>query len=222
MIHSDGRFKGARNTCIAYQTWLPDGEIKAAILLIHGLGEHSGRYINLVNRLVPLGYAIYAVDHMGHGKSDGVRKHIKTFSDFSDTIDIFLERVKEWHGPNPLFVLGHSMGGLIVSHYLLKNQTLFAGAILSAPALKVSDGVPKLKIIMGKLLAVLLPKFGILPINPTKISRDPAVVQSYLDDPLDLQRANFCPSGFGVSQCYAASARGCRHHYIANFDIAGY
>ncbi len=184
MIHSDGQFKGARNTCIAYQTWLPDGEIKAAILLIHGLGEHSGRYINLVNRLVPLGYAIYAVDHMGHGKSDGVRKHIKTFSDFSDTIDIFLERVKEWHGPNPLFVLGHSMGGLIVSHYLLKNQTLFAGAILSAPALKVSDGVPKLKIIMGKLLAVLLPKFGILPINPTKISRDPAVVQSYLDDPL--------------------------------------
>lgn len=184
MIHSDGRFKGARNTCIAYQTWLPKGEIKAAILLIHGLGEHSGRYMNLVNHLTPLGYAIYAVDHIGHGKSDGTRKHIKTFSDFSDTLDIFMQRVKEWHGSNPLFILGHSMGGLIASHYLLKHQHHFSGVILSAPALKISDGIPLSKILMGKLLAVVLPKFGILPINPTKVSRDPAVVQAYLDDPL--------------------------------------
>jgi len=184
MIHSDGRFKGARNTCIAYQTWLPDGEIKAAILLVHGLGEHSGRYTNLINHLIPLGYAIYAVDHIGHGKSDGVRKHIKTFSDFSDTLDIFLERVKEWHGSNPLFILGHSMGGLIASHYLLANQRHFSGVILSAPALKISDNVPRLTILLGKLLAVVLPKYGILPINPGKVSRDPAVVQAYIDDPL--------------------------------------
>ena len=72
MIHSDGRFKGACNVCIAYQTWVPESQVKAAILLVHGLGEHSGRYQNVVDRLVPLGYAIYAVDHIGHGKSEGI------------------------------------------------------------------------------------------------------------------------------------------------------
>ena len=184
MIHSDGRFKGARDTCIAYQVWLPKGEVKAAILLVHGLGEHSGRYKNLINHLIPLGYAVYAVDHMGHGKSDGVRKHIKTFSDFSDTLDIFLERVKEWHGSGQLFMLGHSMGGLIAAHYLLQNQHHFSGAILSAPALKISDTVPRSTILLGKFLAAVLPKYGIIPINPDKVSRDPVVVQAYLDDPL--------------------------------------
>ena len=184
MIHSDGRFKGSRDTCVAYQTWLPDGEIKAAILLVHGLGEHSGRYQNLLNHFVPLGYAFYAIDHIGHGKSEGVRKHINRFADYTGTIDIFLERVKEWHGDNPLFLLGHSMGGLISAHYLLDHQSRFTGAILSAPALKINDSVPRLKVVMGKFLSMVFPRVGILPINPTKVSRDPDVIQAYLDDPL--------------------------------------
>ena len=177
MIHSDGRFKGACDVDIYYQTWVPEGEIKAAILLIHGLGEHSGRYLNLVNRFVALGYSVYAVDHIGHGQSEGKRKHVDAFSDFSDTLDIFIERMKQWHGDQPLFILGHSMGGLIAAHYLLHHQSLFAGAILSAPALKISDGIPQIKIIVGKFLAKFFPKVGLLPIHPTMISRDLAVVQ---------------------------------------------
>ena len=184
MIHSDGRFKGACDVDIYYQTWVPEGEIKAAILLIHGLGEHSGRYLNLVNRFVTLGYSVYAVDHIGHGQSEGKRKHVDAFSDFSDTLDIFIERMKQWHGDQPLFILGHSMGGLIAAHYLLHHQSLFAGAILSAPALKISDGIPQIKIIVGKFLAKFFPKVGLLPIHPTMISRDLAVVQAYMDDPL--------------------------------------
>ncbi len=184
MIHSDGRFKGACDVDIYYQTWVPEGEIKAAILLIHGLGEHSGRYLNLVNRFVALGYSVYAVDHIGHGQSEGKRKHVDAFSDFSDTLDIFIERMKQWHGDQPLFILGHSMGGLIAAHYLLHHQSLFAGAILSAPALKISDGIPQIKIIVGKFLAKFFPKVGLLPIHPTMISRDLAVVQAYMDDPL--------------------------------------
>ena len=184
MIHSDGRFKGACDADIYYQTWLPDGEVKAAILLVHGLGEHSSRYGSLVERMTALGFSVYAVDHIGHGKSQGVRKHVDSFSDFTDTLDIFIKRVKKWHGDQPIFVLGHSMGGLITAQYLLKHQSLFAGAILSAPALKVSDGISKIKIIIGKFLARFFPKVGLLPINPSKISRDPAVVQAYMDDPL--------------------------------------
>lgn len=184
MIYSDGRFKGARNTCIAYQTWHPEGPVKAAILLVHGLGEHSSRYMDLVNHFVPLGYAIYTIDHIGHGKSDGVRKHINSFADFTDTLDIYFQRVKDWHGDKPVFLLGHSMGGLIAACYLLNHQHAFSGAILSAPALKISNDVPRLKVLVGKLLSVCWPRFGILSINPTKISRDLSVVQAYMDDPL--------------------------------------
>jgi len=184
MIHSDGRFKGARDTCIAYQTWHPEGPVKAAILLVHGLGEHSSRYMNLVNHLVPLGYAIYTVDHIGHGKSDGVRKHVNTFADFTDTLDIFFNRVNDWHGDKPVYLLGHSMGGLIAAYYLLSHQDAFSGAILSAPALKISNDVPRLKVLVGKLLSAVWPRFGILSINPTKVSRDLNIVQAYMDDPL--------------------------------------
>lgn len=184
MLHDTGYFKGVRNVSIAYQTWLPEGETKAAILLLHGLGEHSSRYLDLVNRLLPLGYAIYSLDHIGHGKSEGVRKHVDTFEDFTSTLDIYLEQVKRGVGDKPLFLFGHSMGGLIAANFLLDNQAHFSGAILSAPALKISDDVPALKIIIGKILSFIAPKVGIIPINPNKISRDPQVIAAYLDDPL--------------------------------------
>lgn len=74
-------FKDINEENIYYQYWLPDTEIKSVILIIHGLAEHSGRYMNIVNRFVPLGVAIYALDHIGHGKSDGLRGYVNRFSD---------------------------------------------------------------------------------------------------------------------------------------------
>ena len=67
--HIEGNLKGVRNVNIYYQAWLPDGDVKAVLLVVHGLGEHSGRYMNVVNHFVPLGYAVYGLDHIGHGKS---------------------------------------------------------------------------------------------------------------------------------------------------------
>ncbi len=71
MNHIEGNFKGVRNTNIYYQAWLPEGEVEAVLLVVHGLGEHCGRYMNVVNHFVPLGYAVYGLDHIGHGKSEG-------------------------------------------------------------------------------------------------------------------------------------------------------
>ena len=187
MEHREDTFKGVRNADIYYQAWLPDGEVKAVILLVHGIGEHSGRYTNHVNYFVPRGYAIYALDHLGHGKSDGEREVIERFSDFTDTLGIFSGMVREWQPGKPIFILGHSMGGLITSTYLLDHQNEFQGAILSAPAIKPGGDISGATIAVGKIISRILPKMGVLALDDSGISRDPAVVQAYRADPLVFQ-----------------------------------
>ena len=187
MEHREDTFKGVRNADIYYQAWLPDGEVEAVILLVHGIGEHSGRYTNNVNYFVPRGYAIYALDHLGHGKSDGEREVIERFSDYTDTLGIFSGMVREWQPGKPIFILGHSMGGLITSTYLLDHQDEFQGAILSAPAIKPGGDISGATIAVGKIISRILPKMGVLALDDSGISRDPAVVQAYRADPLVFQ-----------------------------------
>ncbi len=187
MQHSEGRFQGVRGTDIYYQAWLPDEDPKAVVVVVHGLGEHSGRYMNLVNRLVPLGYAIYGLDHLGHGQSEGQREVIDRFTDYTATLEAFCAQVKDWQPGKPLFLLGHSMGGLITTYYLLDHQADFRGAVISAPAVMVSDGVSQTTIMAGKLLSTVAPTMGVLALDANDISRDPAVVAAYRNDPLVYQ-----------------------------------
>ena len=135
------------------------------LLVVHGLGEHSGRYMNVVNHFVPLGYAVYGFDHIGHGKSDGTREMVERFEDFTDTLSIYYNMVKGWQPGKPIFLLGHSMGGLIASYYLLDHQADFKGAVISAPPIKVSENISPATITMGKILSVLAPKAGLLPLD---------------------------------------------------------
>jgi acylglycerol lipase len=183
-MHSEDYFNGVRNARIYYQAWLPEGDIKAVLLVVHGLGEHSGRYGNVVNHLVPLGYAVYGLDHIGHGKSEGDREVVQSFQDYTDTLAVFHNLVQEGQAGKPIFILGHSMGGLIACDYLLDHQADFRGAVISAPTIKVGTGISPVTITMGKILSVLLPKAGVLALDVTAISRDPAVVSAYVNDPL--------------------------------------
>jgi len=184
MNHVEGNFKGVRNANIYYQAWLPEGNVKAVLLIIHGLGEHCGRYMNVVNRFVPLGYAVYGLDHIGHGKSEGMREGVERFADYINPLTVYHEMVKSWQTGKPIFLLGHSMGGLIASYYLLDHQAEFRGAVISAPLIKVSDSISQATIIMGKILSALAPKMGLLPLDAKSISRDPEVVKAYVNDPL--------------------------------------
>jgi acylglycerol lipase len=184
MKHIEGNFKGVRNANIYYQAWLPEGDVKAVLFVVHGLGEHCGRYMNHVNYFVPLGYAVYGLDHLGHGKSDGEQEVIQRFEDYTDTLTIYYQMVKGWQPGKPIFILGHSMGGLITCTYLLDHQDFFKGAIISAPAIKVSENISSMTITMGKVLSRIAPKAGILALDAGAISRDPAVVKAYADDPL--------------------------------------
>jgi alpha-beta hydrolase superfamily lysophospholipase len=182
MNHIEGNFKGVRNANIFYQAWLPDGDVKAVLFVVHGLGEHSGRYMNHVNRFVPLGYAAYGLDHIGHGKSDGPREVIDRFTDFTDTLKIYYEMVKGWQPGKPIFILGHSLGGLITCTYLLDNQDKFKGAIISAPAVKIPANISQTTITMGKILSAVAPRTGLLALDATGVSRDPEVVKAYVAD----------------------------------------
>lgn len=184
MKHQEGYFTGVRSIKTYYQSWLPDDETKAVLLVVHGMGEHSGRYMNVVNHFVPLGYAIYALDHLGHGKTEGPRTYVERFSDFTDTLSIFYQMVTGEQPDKPTFLLGHSMGGGIAANYLLDHQQDFTGAVLSAPTIKVGDKVTSGTILMAKVLSKVAPKAGVMAIDPAGVSKDPAVVDAYIQDPL--------------------------------------
>jgi acylglycerol lipase len=184
MNHFEGKFKGVRTTHIFYQAWLPEGGVKAVLPIVHGLGDHSGRYMNVVNHFVPLGYVVYGVDQPGHGKSDGLREYVERFDDFSDTLTAYLAMVKEWQPGKPIFLLSHSIGGLIASYYLLDHQAEFQGAVFSAPVVKVASHVTQMTVFMARTLSLLAPKAGVLPVDPATLSRDPDVVNAYINDPL--------------------------------------
>jgi alpha-beta hydrolase superfamily lysophospholipase len=184
MNHIEGNFKGVRNASIYYQAWLPEGKVKAVLFLVHGLGEYCGRYTNVVNHFVPLGYAVYGLDHLGHGKSDGEREVIVRFDDYTEPLTTYYNMVKGWQPGKPVFILGHSLGGLITTYYLLDNQEKFKGAIISAPGIKVPANISPMTIRMGKILSTIAPKAGILALDATGVSRDPEVVKTYVNDPL--------------------------------------
>jgi acylglycerol lipase len=184
MNHFEGKFKGLRNAHIYYQVWLPDGEPKAVLPIVHGLGDHSGRYMNLVNHFVPLGYIIYGMDQIGHGKSDGMREFVDSFDDFSFTFAAYMAMVKEWQPGKPIFLISHSIGGLIATYYLLDHQAEFQGAVFSAPVVKVASHISASTILMGRSLSVLAPRAGVMSVDPSTLSRNPDVVIAYINDPL--------------------------------------
>jgi alpha-beta hydrolase superfamily lysophospholipase len=184
MKHDEGHLKTNNKDNIYYQFWLPEKEIKAVLLIVHGLAEHSGRYENIINWFVPLGYAVYALDHIGHGKSSGQRGYVDNFSDYTYTLKIYLDKVQNWQKNKPIFLFGHSMGGLISASFLLSYKTQLAGAIFSSPSIKSPKKVSSILVMIGTLLSKLLPTIGLIKLTSEGVSSDKTVVDNYLVDPL--------------------------------------
>jgi len=184
MEHLEGIFTGVKDTRIFYQAYLPEEKVRASIIIVHGLGEHSGRYENVVSYLAPLGYALYTFDLIGHGKSEGERAFVEQYEDFTDTLTMYKNKVRGWQPDKPLFLMGHSMGGLIASEYLIDHSNAFNGAVISAPLIMVPDNINKVTILAGKILSKIAPNMGITGVDPSGVSRDPNVVNAYEADPL--------------------------------------
>ena len=141
MRQGESFFKGLNNYNIYFQQWTPDGTPKAVLLIAHGYAEHSGRYMNVVNKLTPAGYMIYAADHRGHGKSEGYRGYVKSMHDFvQDNIE-FTDIIKNKEGEDiPIFLLGHSMGVFIAISLAIENSESYRAVILSAAGSEAGEG----------------------------------------------------------------------------------
>ena len=188
-MHTNGwlefRHSEARGTSRLYrQSWLPNGESRAAIVLVHGLGEHSGRYEYLAGHCTARRFAVHALDHYGHGKSEGLAGYVERFSVYLDGVRELLTHVREQQAGAPLFLLGHSMGGLIAAAFLREAQFEFCAGVLSGPALKSDAAPPAIVLWINRLLSSLVPTLPMIGLDPAGVSRDPEVVRAYVSDPL--------------------------------------
>ena len=165
--------------------WLPDGEPRAEVMLVHGFIEHGGRYAPTAEALARRGYAVSVMDLRGHGKSDGPRCWIRSFDEYIDDLDRFFDRVVRRAGGKPVFVLGHSLGGLIAVLWCIRCQReSLSGLILSGPVLQVRQQLfPWLRHLAG-LASLLFPRLRLVRMGGRNISRDAAIVAQFHDDPL--------------------------------------
>ncbi len=179
-LSEDERLPGG----VYYRHWRVEEPARAVILLVHGLGEHSGRYCGFADFFTGQGVAVIAPDHLGHGESPGRRAHIGSFAEFIAPLDALREAIDQWYPEAPRFLVGHSMGGLIAARYLLDRQDWFDGAALSAAALETASPPSKTTLLIIRLLAAIWPSLGVMQLDPAEVSRDPAVVRDYIEDPL--------------------------------------
>jgi acylglycerol lipase len=184
MEYIESRFKGHENIDLYYQCWLPNRRIKAVLLVVHGLAEHSGRYLNVVNYFVPKGYAVCSFDYQGHGRSEGLRGYVRHFSYYLNELGAFLGVVRNMYPENMIFIVGHSVGGTIAATFATDHQDEFDGLILSGATIKPGASLSPVKIVLAKFLSLMLPKMGVDIIDASTISRDKAVVDAYINDPL--------------------------------------
>ncbi|HPE11615.1 MAG: lysophospholipase [Actinobacteria bacterium] len=173
------------------QTWRPDDAPRAVLVLIHGLGEHSGRYGHLAQRFTDAGFAVFAMDLRGHGKSSGGRGDLRINDAVSDVADLVADASSEYPGL-PVFLYGHSLGGLISMTYAVQRQPDITGLVASAPALDSELREQKVKFAMANLLGGLLPSIAIpTGLDADGVSRDPEVVAAYNADPLVHDKGSF-------------------------------
>lgn len=170
---------------IAYRHYLANPEV-ARLILVHGLGEHGGRYDQLAQRLMTRGISLFIPDLRGHGQSGGQRGHIHAFADYIDDLTELFDQIQTQGSENKkILVLGHSMGGLIAVHFCLALTGRLKGMILSSPLLGLGSDSSRTAMVLTMILAKFLPGLSLgNRLNPKMLSHDAEAVAAYLADPL--------------------------------------
>lgn len=186
-----------------YQVWQVADERKGMICLVHGLGEHSGRYEHWASLLNQAGYSVVSYDLRGHGKSRGNRGHVSSFADYLKDTDLLVKEANERFPELPCFRYGHSLGALIVNYYVLRTNPKLTGIVISALSNKTSLQEQKGKVLLSKVLGSIVPTMTIQSgLIPSTISRDLDVVERYIKDPLVHNKVSV---GWGKSTLEAIS-----------------
>jgi len=194
--HHHGRVTTADQLNLVWQSWIPVSP-RGVIVIIHGLAEHSGRYRETADFLSENGWAVYACDLRAHGLSPDPPKagrvHVNRFEDYFRDVDALTGLAREKYPELPMYLLGHSMGGLISIRYSLEKPAGLAGVIISSPALGTHPEFkpPFLLKLMVSILSRLAPRLLVASdLDTQAISKDPAVVKAYIDDPLVSQKVS--------------------------------
>ena len=180
----EATFEAADGLQLFERRWLPKGDAKAVVALVHGGAEHSGRYAHVAAFLNGHGYALAAYDLRGHGRSEGPRMLVRSAEKHLDDAERFLGRLRQTWPQRPLFLLGHSLGGAIATLLVLARPVEVDGLVLSGPFLQLGEDLSPLRIGAAKVLGRLLPRLPVEKLDATYISRDEAVVRGYEADPL--------------------------------------
>ena len=196
MKHFETSWKARDGLDIFAQGWEPVAlNPKAVVCLVHGLGEHSSRYAHVAEAFGKEGFVLFTSDLRGHGRSGGPRGHISSIEDFMQDIDVLLEQARARYPGLPLFLYGHSLGGIQVLHYGLLRKPKVKGVIATSSGLHTAIENQSMKVMMAKILGSLIPKVAIASgLDAKGISRDEKVVQAYNNDPLGHDRISL---GFG-------------------------
>jgi alpha-beta hydrolase superfamily lysophospholipase len=211
-LHS---FDGTR---LFMQSWMPDDAPRAVVAVVPGWSDHSGRYGNLVEALVPQKIGVYGLDLRGHGQSDGQRGHVNQWDEYLHDVHTYLNKLEQDYPDTPLFLMGHSMGGLVVMSYAIHHpDRKLYGIVVSSPLLaepNVSPVIGALTRGLSGVLSRVAPRLSLDPgTDPNAVSRDPEVVARYEADPLGHNRA---------TPRFAVEMRKTQQFILANLDAICY
>lgn len=184
VLWSDTTFAG-RGVQLYAQSWRPSGEVKAVLAIHHGLADHGSRYAVLAERLAKAGYAVWAMDMRGHGRSAGERVRADAIDDYLDDVDAFMALIKSHDAGKPIYLMGHSLGGLIASTYEIDRHPDLAGLILSAPG--IAFDAPPLQAAVIQVIATIAPGARVLATPHQDFSSSQAVIDDMGKDELMFQ-----------------------------------
>lgn len=192
MEHRDGYWATPDNQQLYWQCWFaPSKTSRATVGLMHGYGEHSSRYEHVAAALVRCGFNVIAIDARGHGRSTGRRGYIRRFSRYVDDLSILKRRALARWPDVPLFMLGHSNGGLIALRYALRKPDGIKGFVTTSPLCRVAVRISPVKSLLGRVTSRVMPTLS-LPsdLEASSLSHVDEVVEAYQSDPLVFEVAN--------------------------------
>lgn len=186
MIENVLSFQNKENINLVYHEWLPDGgNIRAVVLILHGHGEHSGRYRHVAESLTEVGFACYGIDHRGHGKSSGTRIFISDMAHSADDVYQLFNKLKKQYSNKLFHVYGHSMGSLIALQFVLQHQSEINALVLSGTAITGDETQPAWLVSLAIKAAKFIPKIRLSPpLSPTLLTTDANQIKLWLADPL--------------------------------------
>jgi len=186
MIHFETNWKSNDGLTLYAQGWEPEAiPFKAVVCLVHGIGEHSGRYAHEAEAFAKEGYALFTTDLRGHGKSEGIQGHASSIEVLMQDVDLLLKQASVRYPGLPMILYGHSLGGILALHYGLKRKPVVKGVLVTSPALHSSLEQQAIKVLAAKILGALVPKMTLASgLNVNAISHDLEVIKAYNNDPL--------------------------------------